>query len=82
MEVSVPREEMAAGLADLPSREENRKEGQELVQLVLCFCFPGEEDPVLGAVSSFLNPQPSLCPADIWLRGQLRALHNLGTGKA
>lgn len=59
-------------LTCLPEKGTGRK-AKNSVQLSLCFCFPGEEDPFLGAVSSFLNPQSSLCPAVIWLRGQLRA---------
>lgn len=66
----------------LPEKRTGRKAKELSVQLALCFCFPGEEDPVLGAVSSFLNPQPPPRPSESVLRGQLKALHNLRPGKA
>lgn len=57
MEVSVPWEEMAAGQADLPSREENRKEGQELRAAGSLLLLPRRGGSCPGGC--FLFPEPS-----------------------
>lgn len=82
MEVSVPWEEMAAGLADLPSREGNWKKGQELSAAVSLLLLPRRGGSFLGGC--FLFPEPSVLSLSSCYLAQRTAegLHNLRTGKA